>query len=186
MLIRWYPVSFESEYVIASAFGRLLYDYDNKYLVSLTFRNDGSSRLGNNKSDFFPGVSFGWNAHNEEFFDDSFLGKHVSKLKPRLSYGVNGNQDALGGTRYDFRGIDVPINYRVYGAYGQQGIYNGQTGYANSGLATLDLLWEKSTTFNVGLDVSFFNDRLTFIADVYSRDVQDQNCRPYIAALHRV
>lgn len=167
------PVSFESEYVITSAFGRLLYDYDNKYLVGFTFRNDGSSRLGNNKFDFFPGVSFGWNAHNENFFTNSFLSNYISRLKPRLSYGVNGNQDALGGTR-NFRGLTVPVNYRVYGAYGQQGVYNGQTGYANSGLATLDLLWEKSTTFNAGLDISFFNDRLTFIADVYSRDVKDK------------
>ncbi len=62
------PFSFESEYVITSTFGRLLYDYDNKYLFGFTFRNDGSSRLGNNKTDFFPGLSFGWNLHNEDFF----------------------------------------------------------------------------------------------------------------------
>ena len=121
------PSSSETEYVITSAFGRLLYDYDNKYLFGFTFRNDGSSRLGNNKTDFFPGVSFGWNAHNEAFFEDSSLSKTISNLKPRLSYGVNGNQDVLS-------------NYGVYGSYGSQGVYNGQTGYANSGLPTLDLL----------------------------------------------
>ncbi|MBD0852192.1 SusC/RagA family TonB-linked outer membrane protein [Maribacter arenosus] len=155
------PFSFETEYVIASAFGRLLYDYDNRYLLSFTFRNDGSSRLGNNKTDFFPGVSAGWNVHNEDFFSDSSLSKVVSRLKPRLSYGVNGNQDVLS-------------NYGVFGAYGSQGVYNGQTGYANSLLPTLDLQWEKSTTFNVGLDISFFNERLTFITDVYSRDIKDK------------
>lgn len=155
------PSSFETEYVIASAFGRLLYDFDNKYLVGFTFRNDASSRLGNNKSDFFPGVSVGWNVHKEDFFSGSSINNVVSRLKPRLSYGVNGNQDVLS-------------NYGVFGAYGSQGVYNGQTGYANSLLPTLDLLWEKSTTLNAGLDISFLDDRLTFITDVYSRDIKDK------------
>lgn len=155
------PYSFETEYVITSTFGRLLYDYDNRYLVGFTFRNDGSSRLGNNKYGFFPGVSLGWNAHNESFFQDSGLGETITKFKPRLSYGVNGNQDVLS-------------NYGVYGSYGSQGIYNGQTGYANTSLATLDLKWEKATTFNVGLDVSLFDNRLSLIADVYSRDIKDK------------
>ena len=155
------PSSFETEYVIASAFGRLLYGFDDKYLVGFTFRNDASSRLGNNKSDFFPGISFGWNVHNEDFFGGSSISNVVSRLKPRLSYGVNGNQDVLS-------------NYGVFGAYGSQGVYNGQTGYANSLLPTLDLLWEKSTTFNVGLDISLLNDRITIITDVYSRDIKDK------------
>lgn len=155
------PSSFESEYVITSAFGRLLYDFDDKYLFGFTFRNDGSSRLGNNRFDFFPGVSFGWNVHNETFFEDSSLSKTISRLKPRLSYGVNGNQDVLS-------------NYGVYGSYGEQGVYNGQTGYANSSLPTLDLFWEKSTTFNTGLDISFFDNRISIITDVYSRDIKDK------------
>lgn len=99
------PFSFETEYVITSTFGRLLYDYDNRYLFGFTFRNDGSSRLGNNKYGFFPGVSFGWNAHNESFFQDWGLEKVLTTFKPRLSYGVNGNQDVLS-------------NYGVYGSYG--------------------------------------------------------------------
>jgi TonB-linked SusC/RagA family outer membrane protein len=155
------PSSFETEYVLASAFGRLLYDYDNKYLFGFTFRNDGSSRLGNNKSDFFPGVSLGWNLHNEAFFANSTIGNTISRVKPRLSYGVNGNQDVLS-------------NYGVFGAYGSQGVYNGQTGYANSLLPTLDLQWEKSTTLNAGLDISFFNNRLSLITDIYSRDIKDK------------
>lgn len=155
------PYSFETEYVIVSTFGRILYDFDNKYLISGTFRRDGSSRLGNQKFGFFPGVSVGWNLHNESFFADSEIRNTISRIKPRISYGVNGNQDVLS-------------NYGVFGSYGSQGIYNGQTGYANSLLPTLDLKWEKSTTFNVGLDISFLNDRLTFIADVYSRDVKDK------------
>ncbi|TDU43082.1 TonB-linked SusC/RagA family outer membrane protein [Gelidibacter sediminis] len=155
------PYSFETEYVIVSTFGRLLYDYDDRYLMSFTYRYDGSSRLGNNKYDFFPGISVGWNVHNEQGFKDSSLSNVISRLKPRLSYGVNGNQDVLS-------------NYGVYGSYGEQGVYNGQTGYANSSLPTLDLVWEKSTTFNAGLDISFFDNRLSIITDVYSRDIKDK------------
>lgn len=162
------PYSFESEQVIVSTFGRLLYDYDNKYLFSATFRRDGASRLGNQKFDVFPGVSIGWNAHNEKFFDDSAVSKYVSKLKPRLSYGVNGDVSSITSPGAS----DYTGNYTVFGSYGSQGVYNGQTGYANTGLPTLDLGWERSTTLNAGLDVSFFNNRLNFITDLYSRDVK--------------
>lgn len=155
------PFSSESEYVISSNFGRLLYDFNDRYLVSLTYRYDGSSRLGNNKFGFFPGVSFGWNAHNEDFFENSSLSKTISKIKPRISYGVNGNQDVLG-------------NYGVFGSYGDRGVYNGQTGYGNTSLPTLDLKWEKATTLNFGLDLSLFNDRLSIITDIYSRDIKDK------------
>lgn len=155
------PYSFESEFVLSSVFGRLLYDFDDRYLFNFSFRNDGSSRLGNNKFDFFPGASFAWNLHNEAFFEKSSISNIVNRFKPRFSYGVSGNQDVLS-------------NYGVYGSYGSQGVYNGQTGYANSGLSTPNLLWEKATTFNAGLDISLFDNRLTLIADVYSRDINDK------------
>jgi TonB-linked SusC/RagA family outer membrane protein len=155
------PSSFESEYLIVSNFGRLLYDFDNKYLASFTYRYDGTSRLGNNKYGFFPGVSLGWNVHEEDFFKNAFSTNIIGKIKPRLSYGVNGKVDALS-------------NYGVFGAYGLQGVYDGQTGYANTGLPTLDLRWERSTTFNVGLDMSFLNNRISMLADYYIRDVKDK------------
>ena len=155
------PNSFETGYVLTSYFGRALYEYDNRFLLGLTFRNDGSSRLGNNKFDFFPGVSFGWNLHNEAFFANSGLGNVFDRFKPRVSYGVNGNQNVLS-------------NFGVFGSYGSTGVYDGQTGYANSGLPILDLLWEKSTTFNVGFDISVLNNRLNIITDIYSRDIKDK------------
>lgn len=155
------PNSFETEYRIISNFGRVLYDYNDRFLMGLTYRYDGSSRLGENKFGFFPGVSFGWNAHNEEFFKNSALSSTINRLKPRLSYGINGNQDVLS-------------NYGVFGSYGSQGVYAGQTGYANTSLPTLGLLWEKATTLNAGLDVSFFNNRLSIITDIYSRDIVDK------------
>lgn len=156
------PSSFETENAIVSAFGQLNYGYRGKYLLGFTFRRDGSSKLGNNKYGFFPGISLGWNVHDEDFFSGSGLSNTFSKIKPRLSYGVNGNLESVGG------------DYSVFGSYGSQGIYGGQTGYANTGLPTLDLRWERSTTLNFGLDVSVLDDRLSLIADYYIRDVEDK------------
>lgn len=160
------PSSYKTGYEISSVFGQVNYDYDYKYLFGFTFRRDGTSRLGNNKYDFFPGVSVGWNIHNEEFYSDSKVSEYVSKIKPRLSYGVNGN-------------IEVLSNFGVFGTYANEinnnkFVYDTQSGYVNNQLPLLDLKWERSTTFNVGLDLGLFNDRLTLIGDYFVRDVKDK------------
>ena len=155
------PYSFRTGYEIASLFGQVNYDFNYKYLVGLTFRYDGTSRLGNNKYGFFPGISVGWNAHNEEFFKDSKVSSYISKLKPRVSYGVNGN-------------IDILSNFGVFGTYGATSIYYGQSGYVNNSLPLLDLKWERSTTLNFGLDMGLFNNRVTLIGDYFIRDVKDK------------
>ena len=64
------PSSYKRDYSIVSTFGQLNYDYDDRYLLGLTFRYDGTSKLRDNKFGFFPGASIGWNAHNEEFFKE--------------------------------------------------------------------------------------------------------------------
>ncbi|MCU4164442.1 SusC/RagA family TonB-linked outer membrane protein [Carboxylicivirga caseinilyticus] len=155
------PYSYHTGYEIASVFGQVNYDYDYKYLLGLTFRRDGASRLGNNKYDFFPGVSVGWNVHNEEFYKDSKMKSIVSSLKPRLSYGVNGN-------------IEVLSNFGVFGTYATSNVYDTQAGYVNNRLPLLDLKWERSTTFNIGLDAGFLNNRITLMADYFVRDVKDK------------
>ena len=155
------PSSFRDKYAIASVFGQLNYDYDDRYLVGLTFRRDGASRLGNNKYDFFPGASVGWNIHNENFYQESALADVVSRLKPRVSYGVNGN-------------IDVLSNFGIFGLYSETSVYDTQTGYANTNLPTMNLKWERSTTLNMGLDVGLFNDRVNFLADYFIRNVDDK------------
>ncbi|MCU4174204.1 SusC/RagA family TonB-linked outer membrane protein [Carboxylicivirga sp. N1Y90] len=155
------PYSYRTGYEIASVFGQVNYDYDYKYLLGLTFRRDGTSRLGNNQYDFFPGVSIGWNAHNEEFYKDSKLSSIVSSLKPRLSYGVNGN-------------IDILSNFGVFGTYATTSVYDTQAGYVNNRLPLLDLKWERATTLNMGLDVGFLNNRITLMADYFIRDVKDK------------
>src|SRR5699024_11102911 len=155
------PSSSETVHIISSVFGRLNYDFDQKYLLQFNFRYDGSSRLGNNKFGFFPGISIGWNSQKEDFMENSNFRKVVSKLKPRISYGVNGK-------------VDVLDNFTSFGAYGSQGIYNGHTGYGNTILPNLDLKWEKSKTLNFGLDLSFFDNRVSFIADYFIRDVENK------------
>jgi TonB-linked SusC/RagA family outer membrane protein len=155
------PYSFRTGYEIASLFGQVNYDFNYKYLLGLTFRYDGTSRLGNNKYDFFPGISLGWNAHNEDFFKNSGISKYITSLKPRVSYGVNGN-------------IDILSNFGVFGSYGATSVYYGQTGYVNNGLPLLDLKWERSTTLNFGLDMGLLDNRVTVIADYFVRDVKDK------------
>lgn len=155
------PSSYRTEYAIASLFGQANYDFNNKYLAGLTFRYDGTSRLSDHKWGFFPGISLGWNAHNENFYEESNISNVISKLKPRLSYGVNGN-------------IEVLSNFGVFGIYGLTSIYDGQSGYANTNLPLPDLKWERSTTLNFGLDMGLFNNRINLAADYFIRDVQDK------------
>ena len=114
---------------ISSIFSRITYDYQMRYLANLSVRRDGSSKLANKKYGFFPGISFGWNLHNEDFFKSLQTSKFVSLIKPRVSYGVNGN-------------IDVLSDFGVFGRYGNLGIYNGQTGYGNTVLPTPNLRWK--------------------------------------------
>lgn len=151
----------QSDYRIVSAFGRLNYDYDQKYLLTLVFRQDGVSSLpAANRFGFFPGMSAGWNIHKESFFRNSGISKYVSTLKPRVSYGVNGNVAGLG-------------DYEVQGTYGLQGLYNGNAGFLNTGVVNNNLRWEKSKTTDVGADIGFLNDRITFIFDYYDRRTSD-------------
>ncbi len=157
---RTYTTSAKTGYRILSTFGRVNYNYKMRYLFSAVARYDGISRLINNRWGFFPGVSAGWNVVEEDFFKNSKISDVVSNLKPRISYGVNGNVSGLG-------------NFEAYGNYGQTTDYVGNTGFWNSGLINSGLRWEKSNTFEVGLDFGFFNNRLSFILDYYDRRTQD-------------
>lgn len=155
------PTSGRTEYAIASVLGQANYDYDMRYLAGFTFRYDGTSRLGDNKWGFFPGVSLGWNAHNEEFFKNSRVSKVITTLKPRISYGVNGNINPLG-------------NYTVQGTYGTTSVYDSETGYVNTQLPNPTLMWERSKTFNVGLDFGLWNGRVNLMADYFVRNIEDK------------
>ncbi len=148
--------SISSRYRIISSFGRLNYDFDQRYLLTAVFRQDGVSSLaGGHRTGFFPGMSAGWNVHREAFFKNSDLTKYISTLKPRFSYGVNGNVAGLG--RYEVQGIYSP------------GSYNAIGGFSYTGLLNHDLTWEKSKTTDFGLDLGILKDRITLLFDYFDR-----------------
>lgn len=151
--------SWHSRYRILSYFGRLNYDYQSKYLFSAVFRQDGySSLLGDNRWGFFPGVSGGWIFGKENFVKD--LVPFLSFGKLRASYGINGNAS----------GIDA---YTLQGSYNPQ-TYNGNTGFLIGNLPNPALKWEKTRTFEVGLDLSFFDNRLNTNFTYYNRMTVDK------------
>ncbi|MFI5192671.1 MAG: SusC/RagA family TonB-linked outer membrane protein [Chitinophagales bacterium] len=149
--------STKSDYKIISHFGRLSYDYDQRYLLTLVYRVDGVSSLATqNRFGFFPGMSAGWNVHKERFYENSGISKYISVFKPRISYGVNGNVSGIG-------------NYDVQGVYGTQGNYNGGLGILNTSIVNGNLKWEQSKTTDGGLDIGFLHDRVTIMLDYFDR-----------------
>lgn len=153
--------SSKSAYRISSAFGRLNYDYEQRYLLTLVFRQDAVSSLAEeNRIGFFPGMSAGWNLHREAFFQEAGLDKYISTFKPRISYGVNGNIAGVG-------------RYEVQGVYGLQPNYGGSAGFLNEMFPNPGLRWEKSTTIDVGADLGFLNNNITVLFDYYDRRTSD-------------
>lgn len=153
--------SSRSEFGIVSHFGRINYDYDQRFLLSLVYRSDGISSLAEaNRWGFFPGMSAGWNLHREKFFQESGISNVISSLKPRISYGENGNVAGIG-------------NYEVQGSYGSQGNYSNSLGFLNTGIINSGLRWEKSKTTDIGLDMGLLNNRITLIFDYYNRVTSD-------------
>lgn len=155
--------SYREGYRISSFFGRVTYDYKRRYLFTAVARYDGFSKLSDNRWGFFPGVSAGWNIHEEDFFKDSKISDVISTLKPRVSYGINGNVNGIN-------------DYDVYGLYGQASNthpYNGVTGILNTTVMNSQLRWEKSKSFEVGLDLGFMNNRFNLILDYYNRTTSD-------------
>lgn len=151
--------SWHSQYRILSYFGRLNYDYQGKYLLSGVFRYDGySSLLGDNRWGFFPGISAGWIFGKENFVKNVVPQLSFGKL--RFSYGVNGNA------------TDIK-EYTLQGSYNSQQ-YNGNVGYLIGSLPNPALKWEKTRTAEVGLDLSFFDNRLNANFTYYNRLTTDK------------
>ncbi len=157
--VREYGSGF-TQSTLVSFMGRVNYSFDDRYLLTATGRWDGSSRLADgNKWGFFPSASFAWRLSKESFLADVAA---INDLKLRVSYGVSGNdrvdpyktQAALAQSYYDFGGIAAP-------------------GYAPSQLPNKNLTWEKTGEFNVGLDFSFVQGRITGNVDVYDRKIDN-------------
>ena len=153
------------EWSLFSYFGKINYDFDQRYLLSFTLRRDGSSRLGKNKWGSFPALSAGWRISEEAFFSKGI----ISELKLRAGWGQNGNQDIPPfSTISSFATNPFYSNYAMDGA--QAAVYQGFTETRN---ANAGLLWETSTQTNIGLDMSLFKSQLILSADYFSKQTKD-------------
>lgn len=145
---------------LASYFGRLSYNFAERYMLQVTVRRDGSSRFGsNNKWGTFPSVSLGWNITNEKWMEKR--PDWLTNTKLRLSWGKNGNEN-IGNFRYTAN-VATGNNYPLGGSSNQ----NILLGSKPTGTPNPDLKWEESEQYDVGLDFGLFNNSLTFTADYF-------------------
>ena len=145
---------------LASLFGRISYNYDERYMVQATVRRDGSSRFGWNKHyATFPSFSLGWNVTNEKFMENTR--DWLTNFKVRFSWGKNGNEN-IGNFRY---AAFTSATGGYSAIFGKDPVKN--IGTRVGGLANPDLEWEESEQTDFGLDFGFFNNALTFTVDYY-------------------
>lgn len=153
-------------YRLQSIFGRINYIYANRYLFEFNIRRDGSSRLpSNNRYATFPSVSLGWVFTNEDFFKNLGAQHWFTMGKIRASWGKLGNQE-IG-------------NYPYSATLGASGNYyfdengNKQPGMVQTSVPNEDIKWETTRSWNVGLDLSFWNNRLSTSFDWYDKKTSD-------------
>ncbi|WP_430973130.1 SusC/RagA family TonB-linked outer membrane protein [Sunxiuqinia rutila] len=151
-----------SNETLASYFGRIDYNYDEKYMLQATIRRDGSSSFGpNNKWAVFPSVSVGWNVTNEAFMED--IPEWFNYLKLRASWGTNGN-NRIGNFSYTSL-MDGNQNYY----FGAGDAMYMQYGSAPSKLANANVKWEESEQIDLGFDARFLNSALSFGFDYFKK-----------------
>jgi TonB-linked SusC/RagA family outer membrane protein len=150
-----------NESAVESFLGRVNYNIDNRYLLTITGRIDGSSKFGaNNRYAAFPSAAFAWRASEEKYLKDI---RALSNLKLRISYGVSGN-DRIKNYAF-IRTITSSIYY-----------FNNSvpaSGFAPENPGNNNLKWETTRQADLGLDISFFNDRLGITADYYRKNTFD-------------
>ncbi|MCW3093423.1 MAG: SusC/RagA family TonB-linked outer membrane protein [Ferruginibacter sp.] len=154
----------QSKSTLASFFGRLNYNYDNKYFLEASLRADGSSKFGaNNRWGYFPAAGFAWRAKQESFLENV---KQISELKFRTSVGLAGNQNGIND--YASRGL-----WAGNGQYPDDLVNGQKPGIAPFQLENPNLKWEKTTTYNAGLDLGLFKNRITINLDAYYKYTTD-------------
>ncbi|SEN58634.1 TonB-linked outer membrane protein, SusC/RagA family [Mucilaginibacter gossypiicola] len=159
------------QWSLQSAFGRMFYDYDGRFLATLTFRADGSSRFAPSKRwGYFPAFSLGWRLSNEQFIKNI---SWISNLKLSGGYGELGNQNI---TTFQYASlIKLGSTYENNG-YTFGGV--GYTGAAVSQLANLDIAWERTAMTNVSLDAGFLNNQLTTTLAWFNKNTKDMLLAP--------
>ena len=144
-------------YRMESYFGRLSTSYKGRYILTATLRTDGSSKFAKDyRWGWFPSVSLGWNVSKEPFMESV----EGMDLKFRMSYGKTGNQEGIGNYAYQPK-LSAGYNY------------GNESGFAVSDFGNEQLTWEKADQYDIGLDMGFFNDRLTVIVDAYLKNTSD-------------
>ena len=155
--------SYEDKHTLASYIGRLIYDYDGKYLLSAVIRRDGSSRMSSGRHwGTFPSVSLGWRFDKESFFPISR--DIVNMFKVRAGYGELGNEN-IGNYQYQ---ATLSRNNMTY-SFGNQVV----TGSAISTFINKEIAWEKKTTTSVGIDLAMLNNRIEFTAEWFKNKSKD-------------
>ena len=148
---------------LESYFARVSFDIADKYLISASYRRDGSSRFGpKNRWSSFPGVSLGWKLTNEDFLKDSFF----SSLKLRAGWGKTGQQEI--GANYGYLGVYTPGRNDASVQIGDIFVNTLRPEEFDE-----NLKWEETSQYNLALDFGFFNDRLTGTVDAYYRETED-------------
>lgn len=159
---------------LASYFGRLDYNFDERYMVQFTLRRDGSSVFGtNNKWATFPAVSLGWNVLNEPYLQNA-KPAWFDVMKIRASWGQNGNA-SIGNFLY-MSLMDGGENYYFGGSYNPVSQANEGTmiyGSSPGRVANPDVKWETSEQIDLGIDLRFFNSRLSFSFDYFKKKTKD-------------
>jgi TonB-linked SusC/RagA family outer membrane protein len=141
-----------------SFFGRVNYSYAGKYLLTANFRRDGSVRFGpNNRWGNFPSVNIGWRVSEENFIKDNI--DWLSNFKIRASWGLLGNEN------------NIPLF--AWKSYYENNHFNTNEGFTTVGVPNKDIKWEEVNQIDVGVDLGFFNNRLTFVYDYYNRQTSD-------------
>ena len=160
-----YPKGNASENAYMSYFGRVTYDYDGRYLVQLNARYDQSSRFNaEHRGGFFPSLSAAWVLTEEPFMESVKNGKYLNFLKIRASYGTLGNE-RIGN--YPWQAI---MNFGSVPMYNADGTVSSMTTAAQTAYAVRNITWETTKTWDVGIDLNMFSNRLNFTADVYRKD----------------
>lgn len=167
-----------SGFSLVSFFGKLNYSYDDRYLVSLTVRHDGSSRFGkNNRYATFPSASLGWRISQESFLRDV---EWLDELKVRASWGQTGNQEISNIARYTIYVPNYGVNESGGQSYGTSYDITGSngggilpSGFKRDQIGNDDIKWETTSQTNIGLDFSFFRESLYGSFDYYWKDTKD-------------
>jgi TonB-linked SusC/RagA family outer membrane protein len=154
----------QTKSTLASFFGRVNYSYNNRYFVEATLRADGSSKFGaNNRWGYFPGFGVAWRLKEESFLRNVDA---VSDLKVRASVGAAGNQNGISD--FASRGL-----WSGNAQYSDNPTSGEKPGTAHFQLENPDLKWEKTTTYNLGVDAGFFRNRLNVDLNLYYKYTTD-------------